>query len=69
MKVIDKDLGGTTLLDVTLDFDDEVKLQSEQIIEENEFDDIFEEFDQYHSEERTKQSSHPSQNCHQHNLP
>ncbi len=46
MKVIDKDLGGTTLLDVTLDFDDEVKLQSEEIMEEDEFDDIFEEFDE-----------------------
>ena len=46
MKVIDKDLGGTTLLDVTLDFDDEVKLQSEQTIEDDEFADIFEEFDE-----------------------
>ncbi len=46
MKVIDKDLGGTTLLDVTLDFEDEVKLQSEQIIEDDEFADIFEEFDE-----------------------
>ncbi len=46
MKVIDRDLGGTTLLDVTLDFDDEVKMQSEQIIQEDEFDDIFEEFDE-----------------------
>jgi hypothetical protein len=46
MKVIDKDLGGTTLLDVTLDFDDEVKLQSEEIMEEDEFDDIFDEFDE-----------------------
>jgi len=46
MKVIDNDLGGTTLLDVTLDFDHKVEMKSQKIIEEDEFDDIFEEFDE-----------------------
>ena len=46
MKVIDQDLGGTTLLDITLDFEEEEKYQTEVELEEDEFDDIFDEFDE-----------------------
>lgn len=43
MKVIDKNLGGTTLLDVTLDFKNKKISKTKKIIEED-FDDIFDEF-------------------------
>tara|TARA_A100001011_G_scaffold340503_1_gene372667 strand:+ start:4796 stop:7204 length:2409 start_codon:yes stop_codon:yes gene_type:complete len=46
MKVIDEDLGGTTLLDVTLDFKNEERDQTEVGLEQDEFDDIFDEFDE-----------------------
>ncbi len=45
MKVIDQDLGGTTLLDVTLDFNNQENFEEEVKIDDENFDDIFEEFD------------------------
>tara|TARA_E500000178_G_scaffold264346_1_gene261506 strand:- start:287 stop:1786 length:1500 start_codon:yes stop_codon:yes gene_type:complete len=46
MTVIDEDLGGTTLLDITLDFKNEESALTEVGIVEDEFDDIFDEFDE-----------------------
>ncbi len=45
MKVIDKNLGGTTLLDVTLDFQGNAIIEDEDLNQDQDYDDIFEEFD------------------------
>jgi predicted RND superfamily exporter protein len=45
MQVIDQSLGGTTLLDVTLDFANKEYIKTEPLSNEDEYDDIFEEFD------------------------